>query len=116
MTIPFKPNDYYVSTGFHFGHPIYIHRDEYTIKNGRKCFSKWRWVHSDIPINEERPPACPKCRKMPTKDNHDPCIANLPNVIHACCGHGVEEPYVMFSDRSVLRGKEAEKFFNEVLK
>lgn len=27
---------------------------------------------------------------------HDPCIAELPGVLSACCGHGRSEPYVQF--------------------
>lgn len=58
---------------------------------------------------------CPFCKKFPTKDQHDPCIANLPDAHHACCGHGVREPYVSFakiaSQGVTLRGKEAQEYF-----
>jgi len=47
---------------------------------------------------------CPRCGKKPTKDGHDPCIANLPGVVAACCGHGVETGYVMFEDGRTIRG------------
>lgn len=40
----------------------------------------------------------------PTTEGHDPCIANLPGVIHACCGHGVGRAYAMFSDGRIIRG------------
>jgi len=50
---------------------------------------------------------CAKCHERRTPDGHDPCIANLPGVQFACCGHGVEDGYVMFEDgrRLVLRGR-----------
>jgi hypothetical protein len=48
--------------------------------------------------------ACPKCGEKRTKDGQDPCIANLPGVINACCGHGVKEGYVMFDNGIVIRG------------
>jgi hypothetical protein len=50
----------------------------------------------------ERP--CPKCGHYRTKDKHDPCIANLPGVRNACCGHGVEESYVQFENGMVICG------------
>lgn len=48
---------------------------------------------------------CPKCRLSATPEGHDPCIANLPGVDYACCGHGVEKGYVKFSNGLVLRGR-----------
>ena len=30
---------------------------------------------------------CPTCDKERTKKGHDPCIADLPGVYFACCGH-----------------------------
>src|SRR5882757_6674377 len=38
-------------------------------------------------------------------DYQDPCIANLPGVIAACCGHGTWQSYALFKDGRVLRGK-----------
>jgi hypothetical protein len=31
---------------------------------------------------------------MPTKEGYDACLGYLKNVIHACCGHGVQERYI----------------------
>jgi hypothetical protein len=31
---------------------------------------------------------CPRCAMPHTPEGHDPCIANLPDVEFACCGHG----------------------------
>lgn len=39
------------------------------------------------------------------ENGHDPCIADLPGVLHACCGHGHNPAYVMFENGLVLRGK-----------
>jgi hypothetical protein len=47
---------------------------------------------------------CARCDRKRTADGHDPCIANLPGVQYGCCGHGVKEGYVMFTDGRVLRG------------
>jgi len=46
-----------------------------------------------------------KCGHRRTVKGHDPCIANLPGVIGACCGHGVEQGYVTFQNGIVIRGQ-----------
>lgn len=48
--------------------------------------------------------ACPRCGLRQTKQGHDPCIANLPGVQNACCGHGKEMGYVQFDNGKVIRG------------
>lgn len=37
-------------------------------------------------------------------NGHDPCIANLPGITDACCGHG-KEGYLGFENGIVIRGK-----------
>ena len=48
---------------------------------------------------------CPQCGLNP-KDfgGHDPCIANLPGVLMACCGHGVKEGSIHFENGVVIKG------------
>jgi hypothetical protein len=53
---------------------------------------------------ERSPYPCPKCNQFQTSDGHDPCISNLPGIEHACCGHGVEQGYLVFSDGRIFRG------------
>jgi len=48
---------------------------------------------------------CPKCGLLPTVDGEDPCIAKLPGVTAACCGHGVMKGYVAFDSGIVIRGE-----------
>jgi len=49
---------------------------------------------------------CRKCGATQRDENgHDPCIPDLPGVLHACCGHGVQAGYVMFESGIVLRGE-----------
>lgn len=49
---------------------------------------------------------CAKCGATgPTSEGHDPCLANLPGVIHACCGHGVDEGYLMLENGVIIRGR-----------
>jgi hypothetical protein len=41
---------------------------------------------------------CIKCKKKRTKKGHDPCIADLPGVEFACCGHGTGDGYIAFEN------------------
>jgi hypothetical protein len=48
---------------------------------------------------------CKACgAEGPTPKGHDPCIADLPGVEFACCGHGVGRGYACFEDGRVIRG------------
>ena len=67
----------------------------------------WYYADNDESI-EDNPRPCPKCNQYPTKESHDPCIANLPGVKAACCGHGIRSAYVMFTNGVTLQG---EKFY-----
>lgn len=52
----------------------------------------WRYL-DDQPATTERP--CVSCGVL--TDGPDPCLGVLPGVSSACCGHGVEEPYVVMA-------------------
>ena len=78
-----------VVTGFHFGHSI--------TWNG----TTGTWHYDDTGENIKEVPwrKCPRCNLPPTEDGHDACIANLPGVKNACCGHGRKGwGYVVFDD------------------
>jgi hypothetical protein len=93
---------------YSFGHRIYT---KPTIVDGVKTFDKWRFLDNDKSIEEDKHNRlCPKCKLPPTPEGHDPCIANLPGVDYACCGHGVELGYVMFSNGQVIRGRFDKRF------
>ncbi len=84
-------------TGYIRGYKIYINeRDE-------------KWYYSDtneLVTWESRP--CGYCKLPKTSEGHDGCIANLPDVMSACCGHGeTSEAYIQFVDKSVIRGSKA---------
>lgn len=71
----------------------------------------WRFVDDDslVSLGESRP--CGRCGEYATKAGHDPCIANLPSVMNACCGHGsTREAYVQFVDGRLLQGPDAIEF------
>lgn len=54
----------------------------------------WRYTDNNKIIDNLRP--CKKCGQMPTKDGHDVCLGYIKGVISACCGHGVEKPYILY--------------------
>jgi hypothetical protein len=97
-------------TSYHFGHKIYsksIKINENTIKN-----SPWRFVDTNELIVESKR-KCPKCDKEPTSEGHDPCIANLPDVKYACCGHGIpNDAYIYFESGEIYRFPTSEEFHN----
>lgn len=55
---------------------------------------------------------CATCGRPPLRNGHDPCIAELPGVRFACCGHGVSDKgldhcYLVFDDGLTLYGNTA---------
>lgn len=58
--------------------------------------NEWLYLDSKQSITNERP--CIKCGKMPTPEEYDACLGYIPNVIHACCGHGVEDKYIIYKE------------------
>lgn len=66
----------------------------------------WYWCDTgEVVIYNNRP--CKRCGKTPTPEGHDACLGVIPPqdgkaVIAACCGHGVEEPYLMDEDRKIF--------------
>ena len=59
--------------------------------------------HTPVPLDPTRRRQCERCGKPPTATGHDPCIADLPGVLAACCGHG-GAGYVFFDDEVDGRG------------
>lgn len=57
-------------------------------------------------MDEHNMRPCIKCGLHPRDfGGHDPCIANLPGVRNACCGHGKDRPYIEFEDGRVIIGE-----------
>ena len=87
-----KPGDVIV-TGYNRGHKYVYNFDYEHIKsnlNGKE-------------LNITEMP-CVRCGKMPSKEGHDQCLGRLPGVLAACCGHGVEEGYILFENGIIIRG------------
>lgn len=78
------------------GHPIHIKNED------------WVYTQTNKLVSEDIHKECNFCGKGNTVDDHDGCLGTLPNVMNACCGHGViEDAYVQFPDDSCIRGQEA---------
>jgi len=56
---------------------------------------EWRYCNGTI-ANEDT--LCFKCKNPPTQGGYDDCLGYIPGAISACCGHGVEEPYIVLQE------------------
>jgi len=59
------------------------------------------WTDTGEPV-DDHPRPCPRCGKMPTSEGYDACIGRVPGASDVCCGHGVEEPYIVFRGQWAL--------------
>lgn len=55
----------------------------------------WRYCDNNKSTTEEERP-CARCGKMPTKEGYDACLGRIEGATSACCGHGVEKPYIVY--------------------
>ena len=54
-----------------------------------------RWIYEDgVPVEQEERP-CAKCGRPPTPEGHDACLGYIEGAVAACCGHGVEDGYIL---------------------
>lgn len=60
---------------------------------------------------------CGHCKLYNTSEDHDGCLGTLPDVINACCGHGLSnEAYVQFNSKDIIRGNDALGWIQKVKK
>ena len=59
--------------------------------------SKWIYEDDGTSINKQRP--CIRCGKKPTPEGYDACLGKLPGVHSACCGHGIDEKFILYTER-----------------
>src|SRR6266851_8799079 len=65
----------------------------------------WRYCdNGDLLTDGVATRLCPKCKKPKTAAGDDPCIAALPGVSGACCGHGRSPGHIVFDDGRLIRG------------
>ena len=75
--------------------------------------NEWRYVdNNETTKGNERP--CKRCGRMPTAEGYDACLGCIHgNVTSACCGHGVEEGYMVKDDELIMvKENEWEKYKN----
>jgi hypothetical protein len=89
--------------GYYRGHPV-------VCLEGEACERYADDLTSTVDaqgVSVERP--CVHCGALAAPDGPDPCLGLLPDVRAACCGHGVEEPYVVV--HWTIRGQQALDYF-----
>lgn len=58
-----------------------------------------RYCDDHTPADAEHDRPCAKCGLSASEPGGpDPCLGRLPGVRNACCGHGVQEPYIEFEN------------------
>lgn len=53
----------------------------------------WRYCDNEQLLDINRP--CARCGCSPTPEGYDICLGHIDGVKSACCGHGVEEGYMV---------------------
>ncbi len=56
--------------------------------------NEWFYVEDNSKFDDSKP--CKKCGKHPMKEGYDACLGYVKDAKSACCGHGVEEPYIKY--------------------
>ncbi len=68
----------------------------------------WRYTNNGVLVSDFPDRDCGHCGKENTPEGHDACLGTLPNVMNACCGHGMmADAYVQFPNGETVRGKDA---------
>ena len=93
-----------VQCGYFRGHPVVCLAGE----DGERYADDLTPTVDEAGASVERP--CVQCGLRAAPDGPDPCLGMLPDVKAACCGHGVEEPYVLVGHGTV-RGQQALDYF-----
>jgi protein gp37 len=75
---------------------------------------KNRKVYAELPERSAGSKRCWRCGEYPTAKGHDPCLANLPSVIDACCGHGVERAYLVLANGFCLTGRWLKNYLEKI--
>ncbi len=54
---------------------------------------QWRYEDNEQPVRDDRP--CASCGEKPTPEGYDHCIGFVEGAWSACCGHGVDDAFVI---------------------
>lgn len=80
-----KKEDYPVER-YSRGHKVLVKED----------YSKEIYADTGKPFDDSRP--CARCGQKPTKEGYDACLGHIENAENACCGHGVENGYIVLKN------------------
>ena len=94
-----------VEYGYFRGHPVVCLAGE----DGERYADDLTPTVDEAGASVERP--CVQCGLLAAPDGPDPCLGMLPDVRAACCGHGVDEPYVWC--HFTVRGQQALDYFSQ---
>ena len=76
----------------------------------------WYYVDTQKLVSKLPNRDCGHCGKSNTNEGYDRCLGTLPNVMNACCGHGVTNAaYVQFYNGTIISGVKACKFQQNAL-
>ena len=80
-------------------HGNFVYSDCYQmaeLKEFADGFDILRYVNDDMVVDYNHPRACPRCGRTPDSipNDFDPCIGCVDGLQAACCGHGIDDPYV----------------------
>ena len=53
----------------------------------------WRYCDNDEAVDDTR--ECVRCGNPPTAEGYDDCLGFLEGAESACCGHGIEDGYII---------------------
>ena len=70
------------------GNPVY------SMSNSDKFY----YYEDDTETGPDNIKPCVRCGRMPTTDGHDACLGTIPGIRNACCGHGLDDPYIQFEN------------------
>lgn len=79
------------------------------IRGHKVIYRNKQWIFEDTGKLAPTPQSelnvkCGFCGRDPV-DKQDYCIKDLPGVVFACCGHGVEKGYIRFENGVTIRGR-----------
>ncbi len=65
-------------------------------KRGHPIEYNGGWVYSDSKTSIEVERSCTRCGRLPSNEGYDACTGYIEGAKSVCCGHGVEEPILMY--------------------
>lgn len=74
------------------GHPLWMEADP----TGKVEWENrtFHYISDDGICDKDHRRPCRRCGKAPLAGGEDACLGHIPGVTGACCGHGVDDPYI----------------------